>query len=162
LIAIHAPQPNDGVVGPVVPVVGSVLDPSFASFSVSYAPGEGAADGVWVALAGPGPRQVLRDTLAVGDVGGRREGLATLRLAVGLRTGKAVEDRRRVFVDRTPPLPFVHLLDDGLDGPFHAVVADVATDDLTEAVLTVRLGGRTAVVSSDRRARRHGLTWPDE
>src|SRR5690606_22568297 len=118
-------------------VVGSVLDPSFASFSVSYAPGEGAAEGEWVALAGPVTRQVLRDTLAVWDVGGLPEGLYTLRLSVALRTGKAVEDRRRVFVDRTPPQPFVHLLDDGLDGPFHAVVADVATDDLTDAVLTV-------------------------
>lgn len=161
-VEIRSPRNNEALSAAHVAVMGTVMDPAFASYTVTYAPGDADARGDWRDVGGVGSRQVVDDTLAVWVIDDLPDGLYTLRLSVTLRTGKTVEDRRRVFVDRSAPVPVIHLLDDGLSGPYHAIVADVETDDLTEAQLFVQLNGRTFVAASDRRSRRHGLVWADE
>lgn len=158
---IVSPPHNGGVSDGVVPVVGTALDPSFEAWTLSYAPGDGDPGEDWTLIAGPIDRQVRADTLARWDVGALPEGVYTLRLAVILRTGNTVEDRRRLFVDHTPPVVTVHLLEPGLVGGLPGVVGDVETDDLTDLSLTVTRGGEAERVDSDRRARRHGIDWQD-
>ncbi len=158
---IVSPEQDAGLAAGRAPVVGTVVDPSFDHFSLSFTPGDEDPGEAWTPIVAGETRQVWRDTLAVWDVGGLPEGVYTLRLATALRTGKTVEDRRRVYLDRTPPVLTVRLLDDGLAGAEHGVVADVATDDLADVRMEVTRGGTTERVASDRRARRHGLVWAD-
>lgn len=162
--AIDEPAHLGGTAAPSLPVVGTAIDPSFASYAVSYARGaEDLDDGPepWIPLAGPVEQQALQDTLARFPAGELEEGVYTLRLVTTLQSGRTVEDRRRVYVDRSPPQLTPRILHDGLIGGAHGVVADVATGDLTTATMRVRLNGRTETVQSAVRNARHGLSWPD-
>jgi hypothetical protein len=158
---IVSPAHNAGLAAGRVPVVGTVVDPSFDAFSLFFTPGDEDPGDAWTPIVEGETRQVWRDTLAVWDTAGLPDGVYTLRLVAALRTGNTVEDRRRVFLDRTPPRLTVRLLDDGLVGADHGVVADVATDDLADVRMEVARDGTTERVDSDRRARRHGLVWAD-
>ncbi|MDX1547072.1 MAG: S8 family serine peptidase, partial [Rhodothermales bacterium] len=157
-VAIDSPEQDGGVARPSVPILGTVLDPAFASYEVAFAPGAEDPAAVWTMIDGPLTAQRLDDTLAVWQTEALPEGLYTLRLAATLRSGRTIEDRRRVFVDRTPPVLDASILEVGLIGARHGVVADVLTDDLTE--MTMAVGADT--VASDRRARQHALVWVDE
>lgn len=160
--ALTWPESDSGIQADQVAVVGSSLDPSFRSYSVYYARGDtiGFAedDLVFKRIAGPVAEQALDDTLAVWKTGALPEGLYTLRLATRLQDGTTVEERRRVHIDRSPPQIHLRLLDKGMIGDQVGVLVDVQTDDLSTASMKVR-GHQTHSVVSDRRARRHGLTW---
>ena len=159
---ITSPLHNAGVSEGVMPVIGMATHPSFATYQLSYQVGDDDLGDAWTPLGEPVARQAWQDTLGVWDVGALPEDVYTLRLAVTLRTGATVEDRRRIYVDRSAPDVEIRLLDDGLVGAQHGILADLATDDFTNAEMRITLGGRTSTVTSDRRARRHGLTWADE
>ena len=159
---IASPLHNAGTAADVLPIVGTAAHPSFASYQLFYEVGDEDLDDDWTPITEPIARQAWQDTLARWDVGALDEDVYTLRLAVQLRTGETVEDRRRVYVDRSAPALDVRLLDDGLVDGRRGLLADVATDDFTRLEMEVTRGGRTSVVASDRRARRHGLTWADE
>ncbi|PSR02806.1 MAG: hypothetical protein BRD47_02145 [Bacteroidetes bacterium QS_8_68_28] len=160
--AITRPETNGGIRADEFAVTGSAVAPSFRSFSVSYARGDsvglGEDDLDFTRIAGPTRRQVLRDTLAVWDTGALAEGLYTLRLATRLQDGSTVEERRRVYIDRSAPEVQVRLLDAGLVKGEIGVMADVETDDRSTVTMRVRGGGLSETVQSDWRARRHGLS----
>lgn len=157
-VAIDLPEQDGGVAQSRVPILGTVLDPAFASYEVAFAPGAEDPAAAWTTIDGPIPAQRLDDTLAVWQTGALPEGRYTLRLAATLRSGRTIEDRRRVVVDRTPPVLDARIVEVGLIGSRHGIVADVRTDDLT--AMTMAVGGQS--VESDRRARHHGLVWVDE
>ncbi|MBT8399452.1 MAG: S8 family serine peptidase [Rhodothermia bacterium] len=161
-VEITRPGNDEGTSEEIVRVVGSVLDPSFESYEVSVA--SGGTDGPpqdWTVISGPVTDQVLEGTLGEWNTGSFADGPYVLRLRAMLRTGKSIEDRRRVFLDRTQPQVTIHLLDDGLVGGMHAVVADVESDDLGKVELDITLNGRKETVVSDRISRRHGLVFVD-
>ena len=159
---IISPLHNAGVSEEMIPVIGTATHPSFATHGLSYQVGDDDLGDTWTPISEPATRQAWQDTLGVWDVGALPEDVYTLRLAVTLRTGATVEDRRRIYVDRSAPEVEIRLLDDGLVGAEHGILADLATDDFTNAEMRITLRGQTSVVTSDRRARRHGLTWADE
>jgi hypothetical protein len=160
---ITQPASDGGISSAQAAVVGSSLDPSFRSFSVSYARGDTIAfdedDLDFTRIAGPFEKQVYKDTLAVWNTGDLPEGLYTLRLATRLQDGTTVEGRRRVHIDRSPPRIDPRFVDKGLIRDQVGVLADVRVDDLSTMTMTVSTGARTYTVESNRRARRHGLTW---
>lgn len=162
---IVSPDHDQGIsTGEPVPIVGTALDPSFAHYSVFVA--EGTRDindreNPWREISPSHSRQVLRDTLTTWDVPDR-EGAYTLRLVTTLRDGRTIEDRRRIFIDRSPPAMEVEFLGSGRVQGDNGVIGDVETDDLARVRMNVALNGQTAIVEGDQLARRHGLTWPDE
>lgn len=162
---IISPEHDGGTAQAQTPIVGSAVDPSFSSFSLYYARGtedlEERPD-PWTRIAGPVHRQRYRDTLATWDTEAVDEGEYTLRLVTTLRGGRTVEDRRRVFIDRSPPRIRTTLLQPGLVGRHHGVVGDVITDDPTTLTASITLNGRAHTVSSEVRNRRHGISWADE
>lgn len=160
-VELASPAHEAGLVGPQVPLIGTVVDPSFSSFRLDVAPGEGDPASRWEEIIPDTPRQVYEDTLGIWEVAALPDGVYTLRLQVTLRSGQQREERRRVFLDRTPPQVTLHLLDKGLAGAYCGVWADVETDDRTTVALRVTHQGRTQRVVSDRVARRHGLGWAD-
>ena len=160
-VAIDRPEHDAGWAGNPLAITGSVVDPAFVSYAVYYAEGDEDLGAAWQQIAGPMETQKLRDTLAVWQAGALPDGIYTLRLAATLRTGGTIEDRRRVFLDRTPPEITPRIFNTGLDGGAHGIVADVATDDLTDMRMKVEIGSETHIVEGERRARVHGLTWSD-
>ncbi|ARA92310.1 hypothetical protein AWN76_003390 [Rhodothermaceae bacterium RA] len=156
-----APAHEAGVSGGVVAIVGTALDAGFRSAQVFIAPEVPGEEPVWEPLGEMLERQVLADTLAFWNTDDYAEGTYLLRLSTRLRSGRAVEARHRVFLDRTPPQVEVHLLDAGLIADAYGLVADVAVDDLASLRMEVTLGGQTYTAASDRRSRRLGAYWVD-
>ncbi len=161
-VEITSPLDNSGMSTGPVEVRGTVVDPSFEGYQLYYASGDAdLVSSSWNRIGDTRYEQVYAGVLGSWDIGELTEGLYTLRLSASLRTGRTVEERRRVYVDRSPPVIRVYLLDRGLISGYHGVIADVETDDVADVELRLRIGGAAESVSSARRARRHGLYWPD-
>ena len=158
-VAITSPALNEGFAGDTWSIVGTAVDPSFIAYELSYVAGDEGTASTWTSLSGPQSLQVLDGTLGEWDVRGLADGVYTLRLAVTRRTGQPIEDRRRVYIDQTPPEITLHMLDSGLVGNRFGIIGDVETDDLSITSLTVV--GSSVYNISDRFARRHGLAWED-
>ena len=161
-VEITTPEHDAGWAGEALTITGSAVAPAFDSFSLYYTEGDEDLAADWQLIDGPILQQQLNDTLAVWQTGALPEGVYTLRLSVALGTGSVIEDRRRIYLDRTPPMIDIRVFNDGLVGSARGIVVDLETDDLTEVEMDVEVGGRTSTVQSDRRARRHGLSWTDE
>ena len=163
---IDVPAHNAGVQGQdPVPVTGTAIDPDFDHYALYYAEGTTDLDQrtePWVQIQEPSSGQVLRDTLGVWDPTELEEGAYTLRLVTTLRDGRTIEDRRRVWVDDSPPVVEVNHLGVGRTDGENGVIADVTTDDVTRLRMQVDVGPRTETMLSEQEARRHGLSWPDE
>ncbi|NBC18816.1 MAG: S8 family serine peptidase [Bacteroidetes bacterium] len=161
-VTLDHPPHNATLADDAIPIVGSVVHPRFTSFTVDVQVGDEDPRGDWQRLAGPVEAQTLNDTLAVWSLAAVEDTTYTLRLAAQLNDGTTVEDRRRVFVDRTPPEVDVRVWERALVDGRWGIAVDAATDDLTALQLTVATASDTTMVFSDRRARRHGLVWTDD
>jgi subtilisin family serine protease len=147
-----------------IPLVGTALHPRLASYQVFYAQGTRGLDqraDPWTPITDPISRQARTDTIGAWDATDLPEGEYTLRLVSTLTDGTTIEDRRRLVIDRTPPDIRVELLAAGLIDADWGVLADVATTDDTRLRMTVTLDGQRAVLTSEFRGKRHGLTWTD-
>ncbi|MCH7976278.1 MAG: S8 family serine peptidase, partial [Bacteroidetes bacterium] len=159
---------QDGGAANEMPIVGSTIAPLFASWSVDYATFdptiiEGDPIGAWTPIVDPVQTQVREDTLGVWNVSGVEEGLYLVRLVVHLANGQTLEDRRRVTIDRSPPVIEVTFAGPAYFDGRQGVLVEVRTDDVTEATLEVeRGGGMTAYVAAENREQLHGMFWPNE
>lgn len=157
---LATPGHNDGVATDELVITGTVIDPYFESYSLEYAMGtEDLIPGDWQPLQPKQLAQRWRDTLAVWDLRALPDAAYTIRLRVSLRNGRTLEDRRRLFVDRTAPTVQIQAGLVGMDGPVRAALLDVMTDDETYATLTLA-GAAIPCAASDRQSRRHGLACP--
>ncbi|WP_211214072.1 S8 family serine peptidase [Salisaeta longa] len=160
--ALLSPAHNAGVAAGPVPIVGTVLDPGFTSYEVSYAVGTLGLDqqtDPWTVIA-TGTRQALRDTLAQWRIDALPDTSYTLRLVVRRRSGRALDNRRRVFIDRTAPQLTLRAVTAALHNDGRSVVADVATDDRTTVTMRVQTAQGTGTEASEFLTTRHGLAWP--
>ena len=162
-VTLTAPAMDAGAASGAVPVVGSAVAPQFRSWRVEWAPlalGEEGPDpvGAWTLLAGPQTVQVRADTLAQWDVSGVEEGAYLVRLVVELSSGAVLEDRRRFYVDRSPPDLAVRYLGPAYADGTAGVLVEVESDDFTRARLTV---GDEPAIASDDVAPKHGVFWPN-
>ena len=165
-IEITSPAFNDGLRGDeAVPIVGSAVNPNFESYSVFYATGTRDFDerpNPWVPITnGPIETPVRTDTLARWDVTNIPQGEYTLRLVLSKRDGTTVEDRRRVYVDRTAPAINIRSARPGLINGQYGVLVDLSTDDVTQVEMNVDLNGRIRSTLSEYEVRRHGLRVAD-
>lgn len=158
-VAIDAPEMDGGVTGTRAPVVVTALDPAFATLRVDVSPGV-AEPFTWRALAPARDVPALRDTVAFWNLDGLSEDVYTLRLVVARRDGATVEDRVRVRVDQSAPRFALTRVEVGLVEGQWGLLADVEANEPVNAWLDV-LAPAAAQVRSDRRARRHGLVWPN-
>lgn len=162
-VAIESPGHQSGVPGRVVDVVGTVLNPLFDSYSLWYALDADGAAPSWTRFSGPHSAQVRSASLGTWNTEGLADAPYLLRLEVSLKDGRTVEDRRRVYLDRTAPLVDVVVSDAALIAGQVGIQVELETDDLTTAELVVMYEGVEYRRRSDRLARRHGrsLRWID-
>lgn len=168
---IAFPGFNDGVV-PDQPLVitGTAVNPGFDSYALFWAEGTQDFDqrfSPWTAIT-PEPVEVpvIDDTLAVWNLQDVTpetlpDGEYTLRLVLTKRDGTVIEDRRRLYIDRTPPIISVRSALGGLVRGEFGVLVDLETDDVTQAEMTVELNGEISTVASEYEVRRHALRIPD-
>ena len=149
-LTIESPEQDGGTSAARLPIVGTVLDPSFVSYDVFYAAGDSVI-AQWNPIASNRTTPVLRGELAVWNTAGLADGVYTLRLSLLLREGQRIEERRRVWLDRTAPRVTVVRALAGYQDDRYAALYEVTTDDLT------RLDASCTPTPSDRIARRHGL-----
>ncbi|NND72681.1 MAG: S8 family serine peptidase [Rhodothermales bacterium] len=155
-VEITSPQNNSGISADAS-ITGYALHADMMEWSVQITEGDSDLnEAVWIDLNG-GIEQVYDNTLATFSVTGLFDGLYTLRLMMRLKDGRVIEDRRRVYVDRTPPVVAVRFAGPALIGSRHGIFLDIESDDVATA--TIEVGGHTK--TSDRLARIHGLQWVD-
>lgn len=163
---LQFPAHNQGFVGDEpVPVVGTVLDPSFDKYDVYYAKGTRNLDrrqDPWTRIAGPVETRAHRDTLTSWDVSSLDDGAYTLRLATTLTDGRTIEDRRRVVIDSAPPEANVEFLGAGRVKDHWGILADVASNDTVRSRMEVRIRGDRYVREGEYVSSRQGVTWVDE
>jgi len=168
---ISVPGFNDGVV-PDQPlaITGTAVNPGFESYALFWAEGTQGFDqrfSPWTAIT-PEPVEipVIEDTLAVWNLQdftsqSLPDGEYTLRLVLTKRDGRVIEDRRRVYIDRTPPNISIRSALGGLVRGDYGVLVDLQTDDVTQAEMTVDLNGQRSTIASEYEVRRHALRIPD-
>lgn len=154
-------HPNLGISEEEVVIVGSSIHPAFEGYQIFFAGGDEAPFS-WQPITEQIKQQVIQDTLASWNTTAIPEGVYTLRLITFHSGGQTVEERRRLFVDRSEPVVRLPLFSQALVDAKHGFAIDVETDDVTEVALELLHQGRTHHVSSDRIARRHGLVWADD
>lgn len=155
-VEILSPRSNDGLSASPVEIVGSALDPAFASYRIDAAPGD-SGDFRWSPVTAESTSPVSRDTLGRWNVSTLDEGVYTLRLVVTRTDGRTVEARQRVWIDRTAPRFRVARASAGFARGVPALLVEVETDDLTTLSGTA---DDRVTAASGRRARVHGLTFP--
>jgi subtilisin family serine protease len=168
---ISFPAFNDGFV-PDEPLVitGTAINPGFESYALFWAEGTQDFDqrfSPWTPIT-PEPVEipVIDDTLGVWNVQDLPleqlpDGEYTLRLVLTKRDGSVIEDRRRLYLDRTPPVTSIRSAFGGLIRGDFGVLVDAQTDDVTQAEMTVALNGEVSTVGSEYEVRRHALRIPD-
>ncbi len=112
---------------------GTALGALVTGYELAY--GAGEDPDAWHVIGKTSGRQVLADSLGIWPLQNLPEGVYVLRLLVQQQTGTNVEDKTRIFIDRTPPrledLRFLPMI----DGPRHSVLLEFETDDLCHATL---------------------------
>lgn len=166
---ITDPSHNQGVQGQSsLAIRGSVIDPAFKHYALYFAKGTrdlGQRRDPWTEITPPTSQQKLRDTLGVWSeqaLSDLEEGEYTIRLVTTLNDGGTIEDRRRLRIDSSKAEVEVSFLGSGRVEGENGIVAEVQTDDVTRLRMQVQIGNRETTVLSENKARRHGITWPDE
>ncbi len=160
-VEITSPTNNQGFAEGQVQVVGSVIHPDLQNWTLEIADGDSSiAAAAWSSF-GASASQVYNGVLGTLDVAEQTEGVKTLRLTVSLKDGRDIEDRRRIYVDRTEPEMLLRYIGVAATDGKLGVAVDVQTDDLTDVVLRVAGMAADESVRSDRLSTRHGLHWVD-
>lgn len=138
---ILSPQTDEGRTAQTpINIIGTAISPRFQSFTVDYRRGIGNRN-QWITLA-TSSRPLIRDTLAVWNVVQPDSLLPdddyTLRLSVRETTGRAIENRIRVVIDRTPPVISNLSAIDVIVNDRHGVLIECRTDDQCDAIAFYR------------------------
>ncbi|MFC2085859.1 S8 family serine peptidase, partial [Bacteroidota bacterium] len=162
-VSISSPQHNAGFTGGQITIEGSVLSSLFDSYSLWYGEEREGEEPSWELVAGPITDQKRMEVLASWNLDNLADTTYILRLEVLLANGQTVEDRRRIYIDHTPPEAHVIIADAALIGPHAGIQLEVESDDLSDVTMIVQHNGTEHAISSDRATRRHGhtLTWTD-
>ena len=163
-VEISSPDHDSGFSGDRLEITGSAVSSLFDSYSVWYRIDRDGDDPQWQPIAGPFDAQKKNEVLATWDVAALADTAYILRLEVALKNGQSIEDRRRVFIDRSEPIVERIITTPALDGALSGIQVELTSDDLTTAQMTVRSASSEFSLASDRNSRRHGhtLVWTDQ
>ena len=124
---ILQPKTDQGFTEGTIPIIGTAAGPLMQSYQLEY--GLGDLPNEWQTISTIQNRQVIRDTLSFWKIPSARDTSYTLRLLAYNRDGSLVEDRIRLFVDRTPPQVSNFKITRMLNGDHYAGLLTFTTDD---------------------------------
>jgi len=136
---IHAPTMDAGFSGGALLIRGTTLGAFARGYELSY--GLGDDPQTWTVISRTENRQVLADSLGVWPLANLPDTSYTLRLLVAQQNGRSVEDKIRIFLDRSPPRFGKVKMTPMIDGNLHSALIEFTTDDLCQSVLWWRLKG---------------------
>ena len=136
---ITDPPMDAGLAAARVEVRGTAAGPLVTSYRLEFGLGEKPEE--WSLVAGMSGIQVVDDSLGVWDLSALADSVYTLRLGVERFAAPAVEDRVRIFLDRSPPLISAPVLTPMIDGDGHSVLVEFDTDDVCDAAIFWRRTG---------------------
>ncbi|NUO78680.1 S8 family serine peptidase [candidate division KSB1 bacterium] len=141
---IHAPLMDSGLSPHENNFVirGTVIGAFVSEYELAYGAGNNPVQ--WHLLNRARGRQVLDDSLGRWPLQNLSDGVYTLRLQVHQQTGPMVEDKVRIFFDRTPPQIRDVRWQYMIAGDRHCALLEFATDDLCQPVLWWRPSGASA------------------
>jgi subtilisin family serine protease len=133
------PNVDAGFPGGELAIRGTAIGAFVTGYELAYGVGDDPTS--WSRISRSENRQVLAGALGVWPLANLPDTTYMLRLSVQQQNGRGVEDKIRLFLDRTPPrfgpvkmLPMI-------DGNLHSVLIEFTTDDLAQAVLWWRPQG---------------------
>ena len=133
---IHTPVMDAGFSGNRLVIRGTVLGAFVTGYELSYGRGDDPLE--WTRISHSENRQVIADSLGFWAVANLPDTSYTLRLIAEQQNGRHVEDKIRLFLDRTPPRFGKIKMTPMLDGNLQSVMIEFSTDDLCQAVLQWR------------------------
>jgi len=157
---IHAPTMDAGFSGGALLIRGTALGAFVRGYELSYGLGDDPQK--WTMISRTENRQVLADSLGVWPLANLPDTSYTLRLVVAQQNGRSIEDKIRIFLDRTPPRFGKVKMTPMLDGNLHSVLIEFTTDDLCQTVLWWRMKGSPgsrAPLSSNYSSKIHRLNF---
>ncbi|RMD99753.1 MAG: hypothetical protein D6814_05010, partial [Calditrichaeota bacterium] len=130
---LERPEMDAGVVDGRVAVTGTATGVFLQEYSLSY--GTGTDPREWREIKTVLHRQVVQDTLGIWSLENLPDTTYTLRLRVLNQNGTAVEDKVRIYLDRSPPqIRQVNVLP-MIDGDHYSALISFIVDDLSRATL---------------------------
>jgi subtilisin family serine protease len=136
---IHFPNMDAGFAGGHLAIRGTALGAFVTGYELAYGIGDDPTE--WVLINRTENRQALADSLGVWPLENLADTTYTLRLAVEQQNGRRVEDKIRIFLDRTPPRFGPVTMTSMIDGNLHSMLIEFTTDDLCQAILWWRTKG---------------------
>jgi subtilisin family serine protease len=122
-----------------VVIKGTATSPLFKSYALYYRVGTDSVAQAWNQIAPAVQRQVVSDTLGLWNISSLPDTTFTLRLVVNQDNGVTVENRIRIFIDRTPPVISPVAVSDAMVFDKHGVLFEFSTDDLCETTIYYRV-----------------------
>ncbi|KAA3656224.1 MAG: hypothetical protein DWQ10_15895, partial [Calditrichaeota bacterium] len=116
-----------------VPVLGTAAALQIEKFVLSY--GMGSNPVSWTTLASVAGKIVVEDTLFLWDTTNLADTSYTVRLQVSDQDANWVEDKIRVFIDRSPPQVSQISAEPMIDGDHRSALLTVSADDECTATL---------------------------
>lgn len=138
---IQSPAMDEGFAGSRLIIRGTAAGAIVAGYNLDY--GVGHDPSLWFPITSVQNRRVVQDSLGEWNTENVPDTTYTLRLTVNNQNGTNVQDKIRIFLDRTLP----HIADVRttlmIDGNRHSVLVEFRTDDMTTADLLWRHRGNT-------------------
>lgn len=146
---ILTPAMDDGFSGSRLTIRGTATGAFMASYAIDY--GFGGDPSLWLPVAAVPGRQVVDDSLGEWNVADLPDTTYTLRLTINNQNGTRVQDKVRVFLDRTPPRISGVRTTAMIDGNRHSVLIEFRTDDLSNSAVLWRRPSGPGTLFSERR-----------
>ncbi len=140
-VRIESPMTDAGIAQNSVVVLGLAASLFLQSYSLYYGVGQNPSQ--WFEIQPLTPRQVISDTIAVWNTQGLADTSYILRLVVTERSGKTIEDKIRVFMDKASPVVTNFQQMDVLDQDKYGVLITFRTKSLSEGKIYFRPKGTT-------------------
>ena len=159
---ITYPRMDEGLSGGTIPIVGTAAGAFMDNVTLEF--GTGNNPDSWNPLASLGKRQIVGDTLAFWNLASLPDTIYTLRLRIHNQNGRDIEDKVRVYLDRTPPVIRDVTLTPMIDGDRYSVLISFQVDDLSQAMLFWRIQGESTFnkIPLNYVTREHRYNFPED
>ena len=142
---IQSPAMDEGFAGSALMIHGTAAGAIVTGYALDY--GVGHDPSLWLPITSVQNKQVVQDSLGEWNIENIADTTYTLRLTVNNQNGTNVQDKIRIFLDRTPPQIANVRTTPMIDGNRHSVLVEFHTDDVTTVELLWRRRGETNFIS---------------
>ncbi len=135
-VQITAPKLDAGFSGSNIEIFGTATGTFLQEFILEI--GQGETPETWTELYREANRQIIDQYIFTLNTDDFPDTIYTLKLVVQNKNGTSVEDKIRIFIDRSPPVISNFRQTPLLDGALPAFLLEFDTDDVCDATIFLR------------------------